>query len=115
VAAEVSVSINGEMTPVELTRGYLHLDRLWSDGDSVQLTLPMRAKALRAHPKVRQDVGRVALSRGPLIYCLEQVDNGAGLNAIIIGDALSVLDTAPLPTLVGSVGVSITAILDDAK
>ena len=58
-------------------RGYLKLTRRWAKGDKVELTLPMPAERLYAHPDVRQDVGRVALRRGPLVYCVEGQDIGA--------------------------------------
>ena len=57
-------------------RGYLEIRRTWSAGDTVSLSLPMPVERLYAHPNVRADVGRVALRRGPLVFCLEQVDNG---------------------------------------
>lgn len=109
-AAEVAA--NGATVPMELTKGYLNIERLWSDGDRVELSLPMQARALRADSRVRQDLGRVALSRGPLIYCLEQTDNGAGLNGIVIGRSFDT-DTAPIPDFHGAVGVSIPALRDD--
>jgi DUF1680 family protein len=58
-------------------RGYLELRRTWSPGDRISLELAMPIERVRAHPNVRADVGRVALQRGPLIFCLEQVDNGS--------------------------------------
>jgi DUF1680 family protein len=61
------------------TRGYFKIEREWSPGDQVDLTLPMRIERIRAHPRVRQNAGRVALQRGPLIYCLEEEDNGPNL------------------------------------
>jgi DUF1680 family protein len=57
-------------------RGYLTIGREWASGDIVELDLPMPAERIYAHPHVRVDVGRVALRRGPLVYCLEQHDNG---------------------------------------
>ena len=71
--------VNGTPVPITPERGYLKLHRTWAAGDTVTLTLPMPAERLYAHPDVRQDVGRVALRRGPLVYCLEQHDNPAPL------------------------------------
>ena len=58
-----------------MSGGYATIHRRWSKGDVVTLTLPMPAERLYAHPNVRMDVGRVALRRGPLIYCVEEADN----------------------------------------
>ncbi len=64
-----------DMAVVE--RGYLKITRRWAVGDKVSLNLPMTVDRVYAHPEVRQDVGRVALRRGPLVYCFEQHDNAA--------------------------------------
>jgi len=59
--------------------GYAHVARTWRDGDAVELDLPMEVQRLSAHPSVRQASGMVALRRGPIVYCLEECDNGADL------------------------------------
>jgi DUF1680 family protein len=78
------VEVNGE--PVDLpavTRsGYARIRRRWESGDRVRLTLPMKPERVYAAPEVRSNAGRVALRRGPLVYCFEQTDNGADLNAL---------------------------------
>ena len=58
--------------------GYLTISRQWAPGDVVALDLPMPAERIYAHPAVRMDAGRVALKRGPLVYCAEEVDNPQG-------------------------------------
>lgn len=70
-------AVNGAAVDVDaLTeRGYLVLDRLWAPGDHVTLNLPIPPGRIWAHPLVRADRGRVALQRGPLIYCLEAADH----------------------------------------
>jgi DUF1680 family protein len=56
--------------------GVVQIHRKWKAGDEVRLTLPMPVERVYADPRVKADVGRVALQRGPLVYCLEGVDNG---------------------------------------
>ena len=63
--------------------GYIRIERTWQSGDQVELTLPMPVERIEAHPSVRQDAGRVALQRGPVVYCLEEVDNGPYLADVI--------------------------------
>ncbi|MCF7689153.1 MAG: glycoside hydrolase family 127 protein [Cephaloticoccus sp.] len=79
-----TAAING--TPVDLAahrgNGYLHLVRAWSAGDVVTLDFPMTVQRIRAHPRVVHDVGCVALQRGPLVFCVEQVDNGDQLGLL---------------------------------
>ncbi len=55
--------------------GYAWLDRTWRAGERVRLVLPMPPERIWAHPQVREDQGCAALQRGPLIFCLEEVDN----------------------------------------
>ncbi len=57
------------------TNGYITIDREWRNGDVVQLDLSMPVQAVYAHPSVRQMQGRVALQRGPLVYCVEGIDH----------------------------------------
>jgi DUF1680 family protein len=70
-----TVAVNGAPVAPDLVRGYATIRRIWNTGDVVSLGLPMPAERLYAHPRVRMDVGRVALRRGPLIYCVEEADN----------------------------------------
>lgn len=69
-----SDSINGEM-PVVATAGYIKEHRLWKTGDRIELNLGMTPRTWQAHPRVEGARGRVAVSRGSLVYCLEAVDN----------------------------------------
>jgi hypothetical protein len=59
--------------------GYQRITREWKAGDSVELDFPMPVRRMYAHPKVKDDAGRVALQRGPVVYCAEGVDNGKDL------------------------------------
>ncbi|MCD8131707.1 MAG: glycoside hydrolase family 127 protein [Lachnospiraceae bacterium] len=76
----------GEETPddhflkTELKNGYLYLSGSWSDGDSVALDFTMEPHMVTASPKVRDDIGKVAFTRGPITYCMEEADNGADLH-----------------------------------
>ena len=79
-----ALTLNGEQIPPADIKGYAVIERTWNDRDQLELTLPMPAEFVYANPKVRHDTGRVAIQRGPLIYCLEECDNGADLNAIQI-------------------------------
>jgi DUF1680 family protein len=75
---EAKVKINGEAVKARPTNGYLTINRRWSAGDTVTLDLPMPPVRLYAHPGVIMDAGRVALKRGPLVYCVEEADNPGG-------------------------------------
>jgi DUF1680 family protein len=77
-AQNATATVNGEPVALAVERGYATIQRRWSKGDVVSLRLPMPGVRLHAHPRVRMDVGRVALRRGPLIYCVEEADNPGG-------------------------------------
>jgi DUF1680 family protein len=74
--ASPSVRVNGEKQKGTIDKGYLRIGRTWQAGDVVRLELPMPVERVHADPRVKADVGRVALQRGPVVYCLEGVDNG---------------------------------------
>lgn len=80
------VKVNGKKINLKscMYKGYARITREWKKGDKVVLTLPMPVERVYANPKVRMNVGRVALQRGPIVYCLEEVDNGKDLNAILL-------------------------------
>lgn len=81
-----SLDLNGErQDETALTSGgYYRIEREWQAGDALVLELPMPLRALRAHPKVLADRGRVALARGPLVYCAEATDNGEDLAGLVV-------------------------------
>jgi DUF1680 family protein len=105
-----TLRLNGEAVSAGMLQdGYLRLTREWQDGDKLELDLPMQVRALHAHPAVKADLGRVAIARGPLIYCAEEIDNTADLNAIVVSDDLSAAKTAPLPALNGALAIELQA------
>ncbi len=77
-------SVNGEkLDAAPGEDGYLRIRRLWND-DTVTLALEMPARRVEAAPPVEADRGRVALMRGPLVYCLEEADNRGGVRDIYL-------------------------------
>jgi DUF1680 family protein len=83
-----AVEVNGEPVDVEISPGtYLRLSRAWSPGDTVNIDLPMPVRRVECHPYVAENAGRVALMRGPILYCVEQVDNqGVDPRDLILND-----------------------------
>jgi DUF1680 family protein len=71
------LAVNGEELAIQPEEnGYLAIAREWQDGDTVEFTMEMPVRAVFANPAVRQLEGRVAIQRGPLVYCLEGADHG---------------------------------------
>ena len=75
-----TVGCEGKEQTVE--EGYCYLTGDWHEGDTVLINLPMQVRAMRADSRVREDVGQVAIMRGPIVYCGEQADNGEDLQLI---------------------------------
>ncbi len=88
-----------ESTPV---KGYISLEREWKDGDELILDLEMPVHTVYADPRVPADLGRVALQRGPLVYCLEGVDNGGSLDELALPRSAT-LEALFEPDLLGGV------------
>ena len=71
-----TVTVNGQDAPPDAAPGtYLEVNRRWTQGDVFSLSLPMPVRKLSSHPQVTTNQGRMALARGPLVYCIEAVDH----------------------------------------
>jgi DUF1680 family protein len=75
--AAISIRVNGEPVPVATEHGFARLVRRWQAGDTIELDLPMPVRRVVAHRNVAADKGKVALQRGPIVYCLEGPDTTA--------------------------------------
>ena len=78
------LTVNGKTVNIKAntSKGYVKISRIWKKGDKIALILPMPVERIVARPEARQICGEVALMRGPVVYCLEQIDNGQNLNDI---------------------------------
>ena len=83
---DLRVTVNGEAfdTAGEIRDGYLYISRKWGSDDQVELHFPLPVRKIYASTHVREDVGCVALMRGPVVYCFEGADNGANLQALAV-------------------------------
>lgn len=73
---KIGLSVNSSEVELNIEKGFVCIRRKWKMGDTIELVLPMTVQRVVAHDKVEDDRGKVALQRGPLIYCFEEVDNG---------------------------------------
>lgn len=71
---DLSIDVNGESVTPETVNGYAVLNRTWEDGDTVELSMSMPVRQLESHPKVPSTAGQLAVQRGPIVYCVEEVD-----------------------------------------
>ncbi len=70
-----AIVLNGQKIAVQSDKGYAVIDREWKQGDAVNLSLPMQIRQVVANKSVKDDLGKVAIERGPIVYCLEAIDN----------------------------------------
>jgi len=80
------LKVNGKAFRAPVVRGYARIRRRWADGDTVRLSLTMPPERIVAAPAVDADAGKVALQRGPVVYCLEACDHGIDVRGIILPD-----------------------------
>jgi uncharacterized protein len=97
--------VNGTSAGVLAPSGYLHLPRAWSRGDTVELELPMAPRLVEAHPWIEATHGRVAIERGPLVYCLESADHPGASIADLELDPAVPLTAAWEPDRLGGIAV----------
>ena len=79
ILAGYEVTVNGQRVDGELENGYLVINRNWKKGDVVSIHFDMPVRTVIANPRVTDDRGRIAIERGPLVYCAEWADN-KGIN-----------------------------------
>jgi len=89
---------------LDLHNGYARVRREWKPGDLIELDLPMKIQRMEAHPAIKADVGRVAIQRGPVVYCFETVDNGGPVRNLILARDPK-FTTEHRPDLLGGVTV----------
>ena len=82
-----TLKVNGSVVALDLDKGYARVKRRWKKGDVIELVLPMPVRRVVAHAAVKDDVDKVALQRGPIVFCAEGPDNGGrALNLILPDD-----------------------------
>ena len=82
--AKPTIKINGVAIDYTIENGYAILSRTWKKNDQVELNLPMEIRKVVANEKITDDIGKIALQRGPLIYCAEWVDNHGKTSNIML-------------------------------
>ncbi len=79
-----NVKVNGKAASYTTKKGYAYIEGNWNDGDVIEIDMPLTVKMVEANPLVREDAGKVAICRGPVVYCMESKDNGDRLSSICL-------------------------------
>ena len=106
--ADYAVAVNGEPVEPAVDKGYAVLNRRWKDGDVVSLAMDMDVKVEASDPRVLGNVGKRAVQRGPVVYCMERVDNPDNYDDVCLTSSTRYTERFD-PTLLGGV-VSIDAL-----
>jgi hypothetical protein len=85
-AVHIPITINGEPVEYKIENGYAVLNRKWNGNSSVEVRLPMEVKRVIANKKVVSDAGKVALQRGPIMFCAEGIDNDGRAANLVLPD-----------------------------
>jgi hypothetical protein len=80
------IQVNGVPLDITVENGFVRIKRKWQKGDTIALELPMPIRRVLSHEKVAENTGRVALERGPLVYCAEWADNNGYVTHIVLHD-----------------------------
>jgi len=83
------VALNGVPAIFKMVNGYAVIKKTWKKGDVVLLNMPMPVRRIVATEKIKDNINRVALQRGPLVYCFEYVDNDGKAMNIMVPDNIS--------------------------
>ena len=102
--SQVTLKVNDEIIPAENYSDYIVLDRKWKKGDRIGLSIDMPVKQVIANKNVKADSGMMALERGPLVYCAENIDNDANVLELCISDN-SQWSTVKMPDLLKGITV----------
>ena len=86
IPGEIILKVNGKTVEATTEKGYLKLTRKWEKRDKIELELPMKIHRVVTNEKVKDNRGLVALERGPMVYCAEEIDNNIDIAKIIIPD-----------------------------
>jgi uncharacterized protein len=82
----VQLSVNNEQVLVKIDKGFAVIDREWTKGDVIELQLPMPVRRVLSHENVQANHGKIAIERGPIVYCAEGIDNGGHALNLEISD-----------------------------
>jgi len=87
IQVQIPITVNGQPVDYEMENGYAIIKRTWKKNDVVEVKLPMSVERVVANENVKDDIGKVALQRGPVIYCAEWKDNDGRAANLVMPDA----------------------------
>jgi DUF1680 family protein len=86
---EPSITLNGKPLQMDIKEGYYTLTRKWFEGDEITLDFPMEVQLTKADERVEDDRDKSSIEYGPIVYCVEAIDNPGGLDHINLSDQMA--------------------------
>ena len=105
VNEKYKISVNGEAKEWEIENGYAEIERRWKKGDRIEIDFPMPVRKVIADERIKDDAGKIAVQRGPVIYCAEWPDNYNGNVRNIVINKEAPLSAEFVPSLLGGTEV----------
>ena len=113
---DYKLAVNGSAVNAPVEKGYAVLARKWQDKDRIELILDMPVEMVSADPRVKENEGKRAVQRGPVVYCIEQVDNPEGFDGLKLSGGMAFrVERLPADRWWGHSLVQITASGEDGK
>lgn len=82
----VIIKVNGKEVNYKTEKGFAIVSRKWKESDTIELQLPMPVRFVESIPEVTENIGKTAITRGPLVYCAEEIDNNQPTQQLYIGN-----------------------------
>lgn len=90
---KISIKVNGQPIEYVMENGYALIKRTWKKGDQVNLSLPMEIRKVKADTNLTDNIGKLALQRGPIVYCAEWADNNGKVANLLLPESSSLTAT----------------------
>lgn len=81
-----NIKVNNQEVEYEMLDGYAYIIKTWRNNDEINIYFEMLVEIMTANPSVRENIGKVAIMRGPIVYCLEEEDNGRDLHRVYLSE-----------------------------
>jgi len=104
VHSAIAIKINGKSVKYAIESGYAVITKAWKPNDKVQIDLPMPVRQIQADARIKDDVGKTALQKGPVIFCAEWKDNGGKVSDLVLPPETS-FETQFEPGILGGVAI----------
>ncbi|MGB4660276.1 MAG: beta-L-arabinofuranosidase domain-containing protein [Mobilitalea sp.] len=104
-AGQLVLLFDGQEIKAVLRNGYACFDREWNSENRIEIDFDVKPRLVAANSQVREDAGKVAVMKGPCVYCLEEVDNGDNLASLYVSSEVILKEGKPLAELFGAIPV----------